>query len=99
MVVGSKKIFIKIRINNINIILGYIYIPPNAMNYTYSNFCEVVDKIYTNFSYFYFIIRGDFNFNNYDWPFDPANQGYSLGSIIFISYVHFFKFKTKKLSK
>jgi len=43
IVPGIEQIFIKIEINNINIILGCIYIPPDTTNAIYYSHYEVVE--------------------------------------------------------
>lgn len=95
MVPDIEQIFIKIKINNINIILGCIYIPPNATNDMYSSDCEVVETIYANFPDFNFVMVGYFNLSNFDWSTDPASQNHISGNIIFNSNIHFLNLKQK----
>lgn len=92
---GIEQIFIKIEINNINIILGCIYIPPDTTNAIYFSHCEVVETIDTNFPDFNFVIIGDFNLSNFDWSTDSTNQNHISGSIMFNSYTHYLNLKQK----
>jgi len=71
--VGFEQIFLKLTISNIKIILGCIYLPPNATVEMYSNHCDVIVSLFYNFSDHYFIITGDLNLNNFDWSVDPAS--------------------------
>lgn len=55
IVPGKEQIFIKIEINNINIILGCIYIPSDATNDINSRHSDVVETNDTNFPDFIII--------------------------------------------
>lgn len=72
MIVDIEHNFLKINLNNKTIILGCIYIPPNASNETYSSHCDDVKSLYINFLDFHFVIIGDFNLSNFNWSTDPA---------------------------
>lgn len=45
-VLGIEQVFLKLILNNIKIILGCIYIPPNNSYDVYSKHCEVIESIY-----------------------------------------------------
>jgi|UniRef100_A0A2S2QT69 hypothetical protein len=64
--VGIEQIFLKLTVNNIKIIIGCVYRPPNASFDIYSNHCDIIDSIPFKFPEHYFVIVGHFNLSNFD---------------------------------
>lgn len=56
-----ESLFIRISINNLNFIIGGIYIPPNSSISTYEFFCDDMERIYDRHPNDSYIIAGDFN--------------------------------------
>jgi len=98
-VVGIEQIFLKLTVNNIKIIKGCVYIPPDASTDMYSNHCDIIESIHFKFPEHYFVIVGDFNLSNFDWSVDPNTQNHSSGGIIFNSYINFLNLKQCNIIK
>jgi len=63
---GIEQVFLKLILNNIKIILGCIYIPPDSSCDVYSKHCEVIESIYLMYPDYNYVITGDFNLNQFD---------------------------------
>lgn len=66
IIVGIERLFKKITVNNIKIILVCVYISPDASSDMYSNHCGSIDSIYFKFPEHNFVIADDFNLNTFN---------------------------------
>lgn len=83
--------FLKIVVDKI--ILGCVYIPPDASNEMCSERCEVIESIHLKLSDFYLDITGGFNLNNYVCLlYDSDNQSHISGDVL-LSHINFFNLK------
>jgi len=65
-VVGIEQIFLKLTVNNIKIIKGCVYIPPDTSSDMYSKHCDIIESIHFKFPEHHFVIVGDFNLSDFD---------------------------------
>lgn len=93
IVAEIEQIFLKITFNNIKMILGCVYIPPDTSSDVYSHHCNTVESIYFKFPEYNFVITGDFNLNTFDWSVYPNSQNHKSGNILYNTYINFLKLK------
>jgi len=89
VVLGIEQVFLKLTYNNVKIIMGCIYIPPDFSVDMYTKHCEVIKSMYHNYPDYNFIITGDFNLNQFDWYIDLIVQDHISGSLIFNCYINY----------
>src|SRR5699024_2440406 len=65
-----ESVFVRLRINDKNILVGGLYIPPNSDGAIYKSHCRDLEIIFNRFIDSDFIIAGDFNLPKVNWNDD-----------------------------
>lgn len=85
---GIEQVFVSLKFNGINLLIGCIYILPNTHSDIYYEHCEVVANIVINYSIDNILIIGDFNLPGYT-PVDINLINNPSTNIINNSYVNY----------
>ena len=66
-----EEIWIKVSINNVNFVIGAVYIPPDSSPEIYTEHCSTIELVSSEYSDSVICVVGDFNLPNISWYLDP----------------------------
>jgi hypothetical protein len=83
---GIQHIFVLLKYNKINILLGCVYISPSSHRDLYMKHCEIVENSIHNYSILNVLIIGDFNLSGFPWS-DYALYSDPIANVFIQSYL------------